>query len=192
MNERSRKVKVFNRISIIIKGVQAYFRLYTLRLRGCVIGKNVVLGKLRVQRPEDIIIEDLCFIEDDVRLRAGGPWKQSRIHIKRNTFIGHSTQINVGTNFKVGQNCMIAPGCIFSDAQHGYEDISIPMKSQKCVYSPIEIADDVWIGSGVIVLSGVSIGRGAIIAAGSLINKNVPPYEIWGGIPGKKIKSRLD
>ena len=41
---------------------------------------------------------------------------------------------------------MIAPGCIFSDAQHGYEDISIPMKI-KNAYSPIEIAD-VWIGSG--------------------------------------------
>ena len=53
-------------------------------------------------RPEDIIIEDLCFIEDDVRLRAG-VLETPRIHIKRNTFIGQA-QINVGTNFKVGQN----------------------------------------------------------------------------------------
>ena len=57
---------------------------------------------------------------------------------------------------------------------------------------PIVISDDVWIGAGAIILSGVNVGRGAIVAAGSVVNKNVPPYAIVGGIPAKVIKYRWD
>jgi acetyltransferase-like isoleucine patch superfamily enzyme len=162
-----------------------------LSLRGCRIGDNVIIGKIFIQIPEQIAIGNKCFLEDQVRLRVGGPWKQSSIAIGENTFIGHSTQINVGSKFVIGKNCMIAPGCIFSDAQHGFDDLDIPMKNQKCNYYPITVSDDVWIGSGVMVLSGVTIGKGVIIAAGSVVNKNVPDYEMWGGVPAKKIKSRI-
>lgn len=55
----------------------------------------------------------------------------------------------------------------------------------------IEIGNDVWIGSDVIILGGVKIGDGAIIAAGATVSKNIPPYEIWGGNPIKKIKDRF-
>ena len=39
------------------------------------------------------------------------------------------------------------------------------------------------------ILKGVTIGEGAIISAGAVVNKDVPPYEIWGGVPARKIKS---
>jgi acetyltransferase-like isoleucine patch superfamily enzyme len=44
---------------------------------------------------------------------------------------------------------------------------------------PINIKDDVWIGTNVVILSGVTIGQGAIIAAGSVVTKDVPPYAIY-------------
>ena len=56
---------------------------------------------------------------------------------------------------------------------------------------PIVIKDDVWIGTGSIILKGVTIEEGSIIAAGSLVNKNVPPYTIVGGIPAKILKARF-
>lgn len=55
----------------------------------------------------------------------------------------------------------------------------------------IKIGNDVWIGTDVHVLEGVSIGNGAIIAAKSFVNKDVPPYAIVGGIPAKIIKYRF-
>lgn len=58
-------------------------------------------------------------------------------------------------------------------------------------YSTI-IGNDVWIGSNVIILGGVTIGDGAIIAAGSLVNKDVPPYSIVGGVPAKIIRKRFN
>ena len=42
------------------------------------------------------------------------------------------------------------------------------------------------------ILSGIIIGDGAIIACGAVVTKNIPPYEIWGGVPAKKIKNRFD
>ena len=51
--------------------------------------------------------------------------------------------------------------------------------------------DDIWVGSGAIILKGVRIGRGSIVAAGALVNKDVLPYTIVGGVPAKQISKRF-
>ena len=53
------------------------------------------------------------------------------------------------------------------------------------------IGNDVWIGYGATILAGVKIGDGAIIAAGAVVNKDVEPYEIVGGVPAKRINMRF-
>lgn len=50
--------------------------------------------------------------------------------------------------------------------------------------------DDVWIGSNVIILSGVRIGQGAVIGAGSIVSSDIPPYSIYCN--GKVRKFRFD
>jgi acetyltransferase-like isoleucine patch superfamily enzyme len=51
--------------------------------------------------------------------------------------------------------------------------------------------DDIWVGSGAIILKGVRVGRGSIIAAGALVNKDVLPYTVVGGIPARQISTRF-
>ena len=53
----------------------------------------------------------------------------------------------------------------------------------------IILHNDVWIGSGVIVMQGVTIGEGAVIGAGSVVTKDIPPYSIAVGNPCKVIKT---
>lgn len=53
------------------------------------------------------------------------------------------------------------------------------------------IGNDVWLGHDVVVQAGVTIGDGAVIGAGAVVTKDVEPYTIIGGIPGKKIKDRF-
>jgi acetyltransferase-like isoleucine patch superfamily enzyme len=55
----------------------------------------------------------------------------------------------------------------------------------------IIIEDEVWIGFGVIILSGVKIGKGAIIATGAVVTNDIPPYTIVGGVPAKVIRPRF-
>ena len=54
------------------------------------------------------------------------------------------------------------------------------------------IEDDVWIGTAAIIMSGVTIGKGSIVAAGSVVTKDIPPCEIWGGVPAKRIRDRFE
>ena len=56
---------------------------------------------------------------------------------------------------------------------------------------PIIIEDDVWIGTNAIILSNVKVGKGAVVAAGSVVTKDVPPFAIIGGNPGRIIKYRF-
>lgn len=58
--------------------------------------------------------------------------------------------------------------------------------------SDTRIGNDVWIGAGAKVLSGITVGDGAVIAAGAVVTKDVAPYEIVGGNPAKHIRWRFD
>jgi acetyltransferase-like isoleucine patch superfamily enzyme len=56
---------------------------------------------------------------------------------------------------------------------------------------PVVIDDEVWIGTGAMIFSGVTIGKGAVVAAGSVVTKNVEPYAIVGGNPARVIRFRF-
>jgi maltose O-acetyltransferase len=54
----------------------------------------------------------------------------------------------------------------------------------------VVIGDYVFIGPRAIILPNVKIGRGAVVAAGAVVTKDIPDFEIWGGVPAKKISDR--
>lgn len=56
----------------------------------------------------------------------------------------------------------------------------------------VVIGNDVWIGTDVILMAGITVGDGAVIAAGAVVTKDVAPYSIVGGVPAKEIKKRFD
>jgi hypothetical protein len=56
----------------------------------------------------------------------------------------------------------------------------------------VRIGSDVWIGSGTTILSGVTIGNGAVIGTKAVVAKDIPPYAIVVGNPGKVVKYRFD
>ena len=74
--------------------------------------------------------------------------------------------------------------------ENTFEEFSEPLESNSS-YS-ISIGNDVWIGAKVSILDGIKIGDGAVIAAGSVVVKDVKPYEIVGGVPAKTIKNRFN
>lgn len=84
-------------------------------------------------------------------------------------------EVNIGNNVMCGANVIIGDR---NDHEERYA------KTPK----PIIIDDDVWIGMNATIMGGVTIGKGSIIGANALVTKNVPPMEVWGGIPAKFIK----
>ena len=55
----------------------------------------------------------------------------------------------------------------------------------------IVLEEDVWLGSAVIVLKGVTIKRGAVVASGAVVTKDIGTNEIWGGVPARQIGLRV-
>jgi len=64
-------------------------------------------------------------------------------------------------------------------------------KRSSFVPSPPQIGHDVWIGSGVLFAHGVTVGNGAVIAARSIVTRDVPPFAIVAGSPGRIVKYRF-
>ena len=91
---------------------------------------------------------------------------------------------------RIVKDVMMAPRCALIADNHRYRDVTIPMNTQGVEKGSIEIGDDVWLGYGVTVVSGVTIGTGASCAAGAVVTKDVPPYSIVGGNPARVIKDR--
>lgn len=117
---------------------------------------------------------------------------------------GRLNVIEFGNNhmLEIGNFVSIADNVTFLlDAEHYTHNISTyPFKvnviKEECneAYGKgdIIVADDVWIGYGATIFSGVKIAQGAIVAAGALVTKDVPPYSVVAGVPAKVIKYRFD
>ncbi|MDP0507270.1 MAG: acyltransferase [Fusobacterium sp. JB019] len=101
-------------------------------------------------------------------------------------FFNSNIKIRCKNNIKIGNNVAISHDVTIMDSDFHritYEDGSKNIQS-----ASIEIGDNVWIGSKVLILKGVEIGNGAIIASGSVVTKSVPENTIVGGNPAKIIK----
>lgn len=110
-------------------------------------------------------------------------------------------QFNEHAKLILGNYCSIAQNVSFIlDAEHNTKTLSTfpfkvaclqKVKHEAVSKGDIVVKDDVWIGYGSIILSGVHIGQGAVIAAGSVVSHDVPPYAIVGGVPARLIKYRF-
>lgn len=108
---------------------------------------------------------------------------------------------NHDVRLKIGSYCSIGGDVTFLlGGEHNIDTFSTYPFKAKIINQGVKeagskgdiiIEDDVWIGHGSIILSGVKIGQGAVIAAGSVVNKNIPAYAIVGGVPAKIIKYRF-
>ena len=127
-------------------------------------------------------------VHPTVILRQG-----ERIEIGEGCLINHNNVLQAGKEFakiKIGNYVHTGANVMIFAFNHSIDETDVPSILQDYYDADVEIEDDVWIGAGSVILSGVTIGKGSVIAAGSVINKSVPPYSIVGGIPGKVIRTR--
>lgn len=113
--------------------------------------------------------------------------------------VGAQTSIHPGCQLKaylepitVGEGVMIAANVAIYSYDHGMAP-DTPIRGQALTSKgPVSIHRDAWIGTGAIILSGVTIGEGAVVAAGAVITKDVPRSAIVAGNPGRVIKTRFE
>ena len=103
-------------------------------------------------------------------------------------FLSKDSTIHIADKVLFGPNVTIITGDHPIDLRGKYIHDIVKKKPGEDL--PVIIKEDVWVGTGAIILKGVTISEGAVIAAGALVNKDVPPYAIVGGIPAKILKYR--
>lgn len=123
--------------------------------------------------------------------------------IGKYSYVGNFTNTNYVT---IGKFCSISDMCVIGGASHPLDWVStspVFNKNKNCMginlgdhmyfpYSETIIGNDVWIGANVLIKGGISIADGAVIGTGSVVTKNIGPYEIWAGNPAKLIRKRFN
>ncbi|MBI5717896.1 MAG: acyltransferase [Burkholderiales bacterium] len=126
-------------------------------------------------------------------------WATERIEIGDHSYLGH--EVSIETNCRIGRHVLMANRvALVGRRDHDFRTPGVPVRFGHWVGSErtpspyradaVVIEDDVWIGYGALVLSGVHVGRGAIVAAGSVVKNDVPAYTIVGGNPAVAIGKR--
>lgn len=128
-------------------------------------------------------------------------WAPESICIGKYCYLGRGSQIEC--NVKFGDYVFAGNNVAFVGRyDHNYTEVGKPVLLSSRSKDPdynwkgkgevTIVEDDVWIGYGSIIMSGVKIATGSIIAAGSVVTKDVDAYSIFGGVPAKKLKDRFE
>lgn len=118
----------------------------------------------------------------------------ARSHFSRQTHLGSNVHFNGMTvsgngSVYIGDNFHSGPGCLIITENHNIHGTALPY-DHTYIIKQVIIEDNVWLGSRVIVLGGVTIGEGAVIQAGSCVVNDIPPLSIAGGHPAKVFNKR--
>lgn len=172
-----KKVKIKHANHITTAGgltIGDYCQINALSKGGIEFGNNVSLGS-------GTIIECTGVIRElGETLKIG-----NHVGFAQNCFV------EVRGNISIGNDCIFASGVSMAAENHNFSDVENPIRLQGATRKGITIEDDCWVGTNAAILDGVTIGKGCVVAAGAVVNKDVPPYSIVGGVPAKILKSRI-
>ncbi|WP_165864118.1 glycosyltransferase [Capsulimonas corticalis] len=148
-----------------------------------IIATKQAYSRIEIGHGSNLERDVSLWISDDDGARA-------RLTLGNDVYVGRNTFLGVYQPISIGADTMIGAYSYIISASHRFDRRDTPIREQGYSGAPIVIEEDVWIGTHVTILPGVTIGRGAIVGAGSMVNKDIPPYEIWGGVPARFIKER--
>jgi len=177
------------------------------------VGKGVVFGHhITLRHPHKISIGDHSFVDDYAVLDAKGEENEGII-MGENVIIGRNTILsckggsiyledyaNISSNcsllsetkISVGKYTFLAGHCyLVAGGNHSFERTDIPIMLQpSLIKGGIDIEDDCWLGTSVVVLDGVTLGKGCVLGAGAVVTKSLPSYTVAVGCPARKIRDR--
>jgi len=157
------------------------------------MGRNVnILPGCTIRGEGNMILGNNVGIGLYAQLYAGIQEGSGFIEIGNNTALNSYVMLNadIGGEIRIGKNVLIGPNVVLRASNHVFEKKEMLIRNQGHNSGKIMVGDDVWIGANAVVLPDVEVGMGAVIGAGSVVNKNIPPYAVAGGVPAKQVGAR--
>ena len=158
-----------------------------IRLGARVTVDDYALLDARGAGPAGLELGDRVIVNRNAMLKC----KAGPLRIGARSIVGSNSSIVSLSGVELGEAVLLASNCSISAGAYPIDDVTRPMLDQGA-YSkgPIRIGDDVWIGTGAMILGRVTIGPHAVVAAGAVVTRDVPEAAIVGGVPARIIRTR--
>ncbi len=194
------------RIQKIINAFTTYWHYWRLILSGVSIGKHPrFCGSIvfRLHNPKNVSIGDNVIIAGGYNINTLGVKRGCQIRTDNDAYlrIGKNSGLSdvsiwAQMGITIGDFVTIGAGTIINDSNNHCLNYIERRNEKGCKHrkllnishKPIVIGNDVFIGAYSIIGKGVTIGERSIIAAGSVVTKDIPADEVWGGNPARFIK----
>ena len=151
-------------------------------LRGDIsIGSHSFICR-QVEMTGNIAIGDACVVGSFTILSTASA---AALKVGTDTYINSFTVIGAMEGVSIGDHCIFAAYIAITDATHGIDDLSIATKHAPITAKPVTIGNNVWLGSGVMVMMGSHIGDDTVVGARSLVRSDLPDRSISFGTPAK-------
>lgn len=162
---------------------------YEMARRGVYHHAPLQGNPLQMLREGRLSIGRRALIEQNVTIHGN---VGARILIGAGAGFNRNVTLGAGFLIVIGDNVLVGPNSYITDVDHVYADPERPINDQgMATKGPVIIEDNVWLGTNVVVTSGVHIGRGSVIGANSVVTRDVEPYSIVYG-PSAKGRPRAD
>lgn len=155
-----------------------YYKILGVNILGYVWMRNIEISR----NWQDITLEPDVSLDHGTVLLCSGDAAKNKLVIRSGTYVNRYTIFDAHEHLEIGKDCMIGPHCYLTDADHR-KVAGKPVKSQPMETSAVILEDEVWLGTRVTVLPGVTIGTGAVVGAGSVVTKSIPAGAIAYGVP---------
>ena len=180
-------IKIMNSQERIIGGSDIHLKMFNLSNRAMQITDKI---NNKYNTPQEIrkLMSELIGQELDEGFGLFPPFYTDcgrNIHIEKNVFINSGCKFQDQGGVYIGENSLIGHNVILATLNHDVD----PYHRADLHPKPIHIGKRVWIGSGSMILPGITIGDNSIVGAGSIVTKDVPPNVIVAGNPAKFIKN---
>lgn len=146
------------------------------------LGKNVKISKF--------VNLYGCSVGDNTKIGAF-------VEIQKNAAIGRNCKVSshafICSGVEINDNCFIGHGVMFINDNYpaavNADNVIECEKDWVDRFVKTSIGLNVSIGTNSTILGGISIGKHSIVGAGSVVTKNIPPYQVWAGNPASKIRA---
>lgn len=116
--------------------------------------------------------------------------KRPRLKIGKRVFMGQGCIVSCSEDLTIGDDTLIGAYTYLLTNDHRFSERERRISEQGYSCAPLVIGRDVWIGAHSVIRKGVTVGEGAVVGACSLVTKDIPSFEIWGGVPARKLGER--
>jgi acetyltransferase-like isoleucine patch superfamily enzyme len=150
--------------------------------RGCGIGLRIGIN-VSLHHPETFEIGDGVFIGDQAVLQGR---YDGRFVIGNRSWIGPQCFLDA-RDLVLGDYVGLGPGTRILGSEHTGQPVTVPMIKTDLAISPVRVGAGADVGTGAVLLPGVTVGENAIIGAGAVVNRDVPAFAKVAGVPARVI-----